>query len=162
MVRGNGQGAGSGDVLLLRSSATSGRHEVHVDIIGEIDATSSGASPTSCSTPPSPARARSWSTSVNVSFLDSSGLHALVHARGRRVPGCRLGDRERGGAPSTGDDRLLRSPRERPDETDRARVARVNPSESGMGHRSLAEPRHDERTTQPGRRMFAHTSATSW
>jgi anti-sigma B factor antagonist len=91
MAREHSEGAGGTGASLLRIERHHRGSGVHVDIDGEIDAASSGAFSDELLD-----AAESGSGPIvvnlgNVSFLDSSGLHALVHARESAGPRLRLG-----------------------------------------------------------------------
>jgi anti-sigma B factor antagonist len=81
-------GSGASSLRIERHHRGSG---LHVDIVGEIDAASSGEFSDGLLD-----AAESGSGPIvvnlgNVSFLDSAGLHALVHARKSAGPRLRLG-----------------------------------------------------------------------
>ncbi len=91
MGREHSEGAVGTGASLLRIERHHRGSGVHVDIDGEIDAASSGAFSDELLD-----AAESGSGPIvvnlgNVSFLDSSGLHALVHARELAGPRLRLG-----------------------------------------------------------------------
>ena len=90
MVREHGDGRGR-DVPPLRIARRAEGGDVHVDITGEIDAASSGEVSDHLL---DAARTGSGPIIVNlghVSFLDSSGLHALVLARETAGPRLQVG-----------------------------------------------------------------------
>jgi anti-anti-sigma factor len=91
MARGQSEGASANVVAPLRIERHRHGSGVHVDIVGEIDAASSGAFSDELL---DAARSGTGPIVVNlgdVSFLDSSGLHALVNARQSAGPRLRLG-----------------------------------------------------------------------
>ena len=91
MAREHSEGAGGGDAFLLRIERHQRGAGVHVDIVGEIDAASSGAFSDELLDAAESGNGPIVVNLGNVSFLDSSGLHALVHARESAGPRLRLG-----------------------------------------------------------------------
>ena len=91
MAREHSEAAGGSGTCSLRIERHHRGSGVHVDIVGEIDASSSGAFSDGLL---DAAESGTGPIVVNlgdVSFLDSSGLHALVHARESAGPRLRLG-----------------------------------------------------------------------
>ena len=91
MATGDGASPGAGRVGALRAERRVHGHGVHVDFAGEIDAASSGAFSDELL---AAAKVGSGPIVINlghVSFLDSSGVHALVHARQTTGTRLRLG-----------------------------------------------------------------------
>jgi anti-sigma B factor antagonist len=91
MVREHGEGRLDEEAPPLRIARRAEGTDVYVDITGEIDATSSGEVSAELL---DAARSGSGPIIVNlghVSFLDSSGLHALVVARETAGPRLHLG-----------------------------------------------------------------------
>jgi anti-sigma B factor antagonist len=91
MAREHGEGRRSDDAPPLRIARRAEGGDVHVDITGEIDITSSGALSDELL---DAARSGTGPIIVNlgrVSFLDSSGLHALVVARETAGPRLQVG-----------------------------------------------------------------------
>jgi anti-sigma B factor antagonist len=91
MVREHGEGRRLNGAPPLRIARRAEGSDVHVDITGEIDVTSSGALSDELL---EAARTGSGPIIVNlghVSFLDSSGLHALVVARETAGPRLQVG-----------------------------------------------------------------------
>ena len=91
MAREHGEGRRPTNAPPLRIARRSDGTDMHVDITGEIDATSSGELSDKLL---DAARSGTGPIIVNlghVSFLDSSGLHALVVARETAGPRLQLG-----------------------------------------------------------------------
>ena len=91
MAREHGEGRDHDDVPPLRIARRAEGSNVHVDLTGEVDATSSGVLSDELL---DAARSGSGPIIVNlghVSFLDSSGLQALVVARETAGPRLQLG-----------------------------------------------------------------------